>query len=181
MVYTDLVSTTGGCDTVVVTTLDVAYIDAGVTQSGGTLSANVTDLDSYQWINCATMQPVNGATGSSFTPEERGFYAVAVTLNNCPDTSACFPIGMAGMSVDELTGPAVKLYPNPARDLLIVESTDDAINHINLYNMLGTSVYQSSPDATQHTITTSELPSGVYMIRIQTAAGMTVERIEIVR
>ncbi len=182
-VYTDLVSAAAGCDTVVVTTLDVAIIDVGVTQSGSTLSANITDLDTYQWINCATMQPVDGATGSSFTPEERGFYAVAVTLNNCPDTSACFPIGMEGMSIDELAGPgSVRLYPNPARDILFIESTGGSVIHnIALYSMLGATVYQSQPNTAQHTITTSELPSGVYMIRVQTAVGTTIERIEIVR
>lgn len=53
--------------------------DTAVTQSGNTLTA-VEAGASYQWINCATNQPIAGATGQSFTPVSSGSYAVQITL-----------------------------------------------------------------------------------------------------
>ena len=164
-------------------TLNVAIIDVGITQSGETLSANATNLDSYQWINCATLQPVSGATGTTFTPQNRGFYAVAVSLNNCLDTSACVPIGMEGLEVDELAAAGtVKYYPNPALDRFVVERTDGStIGNIALYSMLGAVVYQAAPQTAQHIIAVSELPAGMYLIRIETPKGAVTGRMEIAR
>lgn len=47
---------------------------------------------SYQWINCATNSPVNGATAQSFQVPDNNPYSVQVTQNGCVDTSACLQV-----------------------------------------------------------------------------------------
>ncbi len=82
-------------------------------------SANV----SYQWIKCDG-SIIQGATDSTFTPEENGQYAVIITENNCTDTSNCFPISTLNVGTESQT--FLEIYPNPSQGQFTVKKMDDA-------------------------------------------------------
>lgn len=63
-------------------------INVSVTLDNTELLA-IPGYDSYQWFDCNTMLPVEGATGYIFDPEITGTYAVAIAHSGCVDTSAC--------------------------------------------------------------------------------------------
>jgi len=58
----------------------------------------------------------------------------------------------------------IKVYPNPAKDVLIVES-NNAIA-IEVFNLLGQTVYESTAIAGKNTIDLTGLASGVYIVRL---------------
>lgn len=69
----------------------VCSLNAEVTLSGTMLIAaqQIGGAD-YQWINCATNEPVDDATNITFTPTVSGNYAVIITAaNTCTVTSEC--------------------------------------------------------------------------------------------
>ncbi len=73
------------------------------TQGSELVISNITSQNNvlwYQWTTgCETGQyiPVNGATGSSFTPSTSGYYSLIVKWNNgCMDTSSCVYIDVVG-------------------------------------------------------------------------------------
>lgn len=77
---------TSGCTEVL-----VCNVNAGVNNNAGTLMAVEQAGASYQWIDCANNnEPIDDATGVTFTPTVSGNYAVIISLENgCTETSDC--------------------------------------------------------------------------------------------
>lgn len=71
----------------------------------------------------------------------------------------------------------VKIYPNPARDLLIVEwpKNGDFIKELLLYNGLGQKVYSKKTAGTDHFVRLdiSSLVPGIYFLRFDPSNGST--------
>lgn len=68
----------------------------------------------------------------------------------------------------------VRLYPNPVEDLLIIESADLTISSMDLLNVNGRLI-RSYADPSQQ-INVSDLPAGVYFLRVQAVEGVGVKR-----
>jgi hypothetical protein len=96
-------------------------LDLTVTVDGTTLIANATGVD-YQWIDCATNQPIPGATDQTFTPTESGSYAVQITDvdSNCVGQSDCVEVTILGTN-DFGTDNMISVFPNPASELLNID------------------------------------------------------------
>ncbi|KAB1062082.1 T9SS type A sorting domain-containing protein [Salibacter halophilus] len=109
--YTVTVTDKNGCQQV--ESYRIYDIDVSVTNLSPTLVANLSGA-TYQWINCDTGTPVDGATSSTFTPEDNGSYAVVISSGNCSDTSRC--IDVLNTSTDVLNGDLQRLnvFPNPS-------------------------------------------------------------------
>ena len=71
-----------------------------------------------------------------------------------------------GIDAISLTTNSVKLYPNPVSDRLFIKSTEQ-IESVSIYNINGQLVKQAIE--TTNGIDVSVLPSGVYMIQINTS------------
>ena len=69
--------------------------------------------------------------------------------------------------VGELAGNKVTLYPNPVNDKLTVEAAE-SIDKVEIYNLVGTLVYSQRNCASKVEITTADLQSGIYFIRLTT-------------
>lgn len=85
--------------------------ELGVTLNGTTITADAAG-QTYQWIDCATDQPIMGETNQSYTPTVTGDYAVIVDNGICADTSACTLVDFT--SLNELNNSLVNVYPNPS-------------------------------------------------------------------
>lgn len=85
-------------------------------------------------------------------------------------------ITASGMGVEENNGAVINLYPNPVKDILYINSTDN-IEELYMMNTLGQTVYTSRVDDTNFTINTADFNEGVYFIRMKTANGYKTHKV----
>ena len=69
----------------------------------------------------------------------------------------------------------ITLYPNPVSDKLTVETTE-AMTQVEVFNLVGTLVYSQKDNAKKVEIPTSDLPSGMYFIRLTMPSGTETHR-----
>ena len=81
---------------------------------------------------------------------------------------------MAGINNDGVTETEsinVAMYPNPAHESVTI-LTDDNMLNISIYNLLGQQIETMALDGTSKcTLNTSDLGSGVYVVKIGTEKG----------
>ena len=69
----------------------------------------------------------------------------------------------------------ITIYPNPASDFISVSGTD--IIKIDIINSLGMHIFSSNEEI----INTSKLPDGIYLLKVQTEAGLILKKILILK
>jgi hypothetical protein len=83
-------------------------------------------------------------------------------------TCACGTVGIAEAG----TTVSVIAYPNPADNSFFNISAGETIENISLFNMMGQEVLAQKENETKQTIVeTSNLPKGIYFVRIQFAGN----------
>ena len=71
----------------------------------------------------------------------------------------------------------VAMYPNPTRDVVTILANDPLLT-VSIYNILGQQIVKKDLNRTsQYTLHTSDLTSGVYVVRIKTENGMASKRL----
>ena len=67
----------------------------------------------------------------------------------------------------------ILVYPNPAKDQIHVQSPDQMIGNIEIFNPLGMKIYSSGKqDSMNTTIQVKNYPKGLYLIRINSVKGI---------
>ncbi len=76
-----------------------------------------------------------------------------------------------------------QVYPNPAENILIIETMHAGISHIAVYDALGKMVLSENVTdlAFQHAVILSELSTGFYNLRLTDKEGNTVHHQSIVK
>jgi hypothetical protein len=83
--------------------------------------------------------------------------------------------------INALNNGTVSIYPNPAKDNVVIKS-DYAIRGVELLNLTGQTVFTLlDPNEKSITFSTSALEPGVYFARITSAKESTIKKISIVR
>lgn len=75
--------------------------------------------------------------------------------------------------IENVSATATKVYPNPVVDRLNVETEEDVL-YIRVYNMYGVEVVRI---ANANAIDLTSLAAGNYLVRVQTATGVSTHRI----
>ena len=75
--------------------------------------------------------------------------------------------------IENVSATATKIYPNPVVDRLNVETEEDVL-YIRVYNMYGVEVARI---ANANAIDLASLAAGNYLVRVQTATGVSTHRI----
>ena len=171
--YQFVYSDTLGCDSIVTLDLTVIAIDTTIiVDSTSMLLTAAAQNAIYQWFDCTSgFLPIANATNASFQPVANGSYAVSITTpNGCTDTSACINVSTIGIT--EFINSELKLFPNPTTGKLRVNS-NGAILNIVVLDILGNQLLQqNAPD-----IDLTNLPAGVYLVKVQGENGTTINRI----
>ena len=139
----------------------------GIMQSGDTLFAN-QGSNTYQWYHDGVLIP--GATDFSYLMSEGGNYNVVCTDSNSCEVEAVIFDVVAGLTPILSEGDGVKVFPNPATDLLTIESDDLSGYKIKLFNEIGEKVLAaelSTKHITIHQIDIRSLPNGVYIMAME--------------
>ncbi len=143
--------------------------------SGTTMQAvNAGDLCSVIGMS----YPGKLAVGSSYE------YTVVITLGATANeaTSRMRDVLPTAVSVqEELETTRVRVYPNPARDVVTVTSSQPTTS-ITIFDATGRVVLYHRGDGTpSHVLSTVDLPSGVYVLSLRSALSITTSVLNIVR
>lgn len=167
--------------------------------SGGKVMSPMTAGDHFYWTESYTfngnyrlpqnsLDYIDNATENSV--EEFSDLGVAVwvqTLLNKEVYQAIYAVpGIVGLNDQSMSIATAKIYPNPAANKATLafqttENQDITIEVINAFGQIMTSASLPNTEAgrTTHTINTSELPSGMYTVRISSDKGVLSERMAI--
>jgi hypothetical protein len=128
----------------------------------------------YQWINCTDNTPIVGATSSTFNVTENGSYAVVVTTpEGCVDTSACLIVDY--VKVEELANTFVTLYPNPTRDNVTINMTQESAQ-VEIVDAQGKIVKRTTMQNGE-SVSLIEFEPGMYIFKVTTEIETTIHRI----
>jgi hypothetical protein len=156
--YSVMLTTSGGCDSLVELNLTVIDLEDGINIIGNTMTANEAYADSYRWIDCDSGEEIIGANQRSFTPDQTGIYAVRIEKNGCEVISECQQIITA---VKDLAEVGVRIFPNPVSHALHISGLQNRSHsaYATFFNNWGKS---SRIPIMSSVINTSELLPGIY-------------------
>lgn len=163
--YNDPLSAANGCDSIVTTVLTVTTINNNINLSGHQLNA-VASGAQYQWLNCGNgYATVPGATGQTFSPSADGAYAVAITVNNCTDTSSCIIYSTLG--VNEAVKTTISIAPNPVKDFLEIHA-GEPVRSVEVTDLFGK---KQCIQFVENKVGLTALSTGVFLVSVTTISG----------
>lgn len=179
--YTQTLTNSAGCDSVITLNLTINTVDSSVVINGNVLTASLTGV-MYQWINCGNANAIiPNETNQSFTALTSGTYAVIITQNGCSDTSACFTFTSVGMA-ENAFGSQIKIYPSPGKGILIIEGDFQEQINITLTDVSGKQVLSKIEDGLtrKYELNTESLSNGMYLLKIQGANQQVKRKVSII-
>jgi len=84
---------------------------------------------------------------------------------------------MQGVGVEENTSDMIRIYPIPARELIIIEATKPGQKSIEIASLNGQLIYNSKMDGNRKQIDLSSFQKGVYFITIRSEDLVTTRKI----
>lgn len=176
-VKTAVIPNAAGCDSTITINLTINTVDVSVTQNGTILTANATGA-LYQWLDCNNgYSVITGESGQSFSATKNGSYAVRVTQNNCPDTSACYAVTTVGF-LENTFSNEIRVYPNPTDGIIKIdlgESLPESVVSLNDVN--GRLIWQSTYKNTQMFELDINVHPGIYLLTINSGNRMATIRL----
>lgn len=172
---TDGAGNTASCSFEIEVISDLATSATTVTESTG--SDGEIDLTVTGGIAPYTFDWDNDGTGDTDDTEdltglEGGEYTVIVVdANGCVDTLT-ITVG-SHVGFDQLEGVNLKMYPNPAHEMLTIQVQGSELVAVELINAIGQVnhfVGQSTDDILQ--IDLANFARGMYIVRVETKAGV---------
>ena len=138
------------------------------TISGELEASTPSGTYSYQWLD-GNMDPISGATNSTFLPTSNGTYYVKITSNIlCSNTSAAYTVVNIGLNEENLSG--FEMYPNPATDRLTFNVQGSA--EVRVLDAAGRLVYTGFVEG-KYALDVQDWARGVYMVQVLRAGKTT--------
>jgi len=176
--YSQPLSSSTTCDSILILDLTINVIDTSVTQSGFTLTSNEPSAN-YQWINCSDSSIIIGATNQTFVVSSNISCAVIVTKNGCIDTSLCYSITGVGLTNNTVSENLFNIYPNPTSGKfdLEINNTDNKKYNFELRSIHGYTIIRKENLLSRETINISSQPTGVYLLLIENSDNVYIQKI----
>jgi len=141
--------------------------------SGVDLSVDNPHPDhSYQWqfsSDNSTWSDIAGATGSTYTATQSGYYRVAVDSAGCVGYSNVLSITISALRA---AGQKVSVFPNPTVGLLTVQAPAP-LQSVSLYTPEGRLLRVWRDKGATLQLNLADLPQGLYLLRVETSSGTT--------
>ena len=132
-----------------------------ITANGMILSSTAAgNPASYQWYLNGTA--INGATSATYQASQDGVYYLEVTYDYGCAVSNNQTLGSSELI--ELVFQT-KLFPNPAKEILYIQTNDSKIRVI-ISDLNGRKILKSSENSQSHTLDISSLSKGIYQVEI---------------
>ncbi|HTO14959.1 MAG TPA: T9SS type A sorting domain-containing protein [Edaphocola sp.] len=146
---------------------------------------NAQKATSYKWDFGDGSPVANGSTTAHAYAASGSYVVKAVLINDCDSATILKAVTCATTGVgNSLIGKDnVKIYPNPAADLVTIKAENDFnLKEISIYNLLGQMVYQTdAKNKNQHVLNVAQWSSGIYSVYIQTNKETVVKKLQIQR
>ena len=133
---------------------------------------------------------LKSANSSTYTPTQTGTYTVSVsnTSGNCTKTSNGLSYTSTVGIFDASGDTYINVYPNPAKDVLSIQTGFHAMQDqviCNMFDLSGKLVYHRTyenvhPDALLQ-VELSTISNGMYQVVISTETGRSVSRVAVAR
>lgn len=146
-----------------------------LTQQGNTLSVvNNYTLENYWFLNGVAIDTV--LNGTPYSPTIEGTYQAGfrVTGNGCDTLVMSNTLVFTFVSADKALEYALTLTPNPATDLVTIE-TPLPVQEVRLLDLTGKMLLAS----TETTLSVANLPAGMYLVQVQTMQGTVTRRLTV--
>jgi len=165
-----------GCDSIVNLDLTIDLVNNTVTQDGFLLTAEASGYE-YQWIDCSSLLPIDGATSQSFEPTVDGEYAVVISTDECSVSSDCFVLSPVGISEQQVLNN-LSVYPNPGKGAVMIDMglTFDEVK-IAVLNLDGKQIQSQVYRDTQYAELSLDGPPGVYILSVETKEAKRLLRV----
>jgi len=82
------------------------------------------------------------------------------------------------LSTNDFEAESFKVYPNPVKDVLNIQS-NEAVSKVAVYNVLGQSVFLSTPKAVSPSVDMSSFKSGIYFVEV--TIGNSTKTVKVVK
>ena len=140
--------------------------DVLITYNNGILSVSPLGT-AFQWYIDGILIP--GANASTFTPNTPGYYTCEVTFSGgCTSLSNEYPYKIVGIGENKKLN--LNIYPNPNNGIFTISGNFGLFENCEMLivNTFGQVVYSQSlnPNQTASQINLSSLPSGIYIVKI---------------
>ncbi len=176
--YSVIVTNASGCiDTSAAVTVTIHPLPVPViTENAHTLSTG-SNYTGYQWSFNGTHIPSSTADTLSTLANGNGAYIVTVTdSNGCTGISASFTVSDVSVPSVTALGNAMKLYPNPAADMIYI----DAPVKVNV-TIAGTDGRKVMHTDNAKSMNINGLANGLYLIMIYDANNNLVKTDKLVK
>ena len=132
------------------------------------LLSATTGFSNYQWLYNGTTAA--GTNADTLTAMQNGTYTVT-DANGCTGTSAAYTV--AGLSIRTTAiGNRIKIYPNPANDMLYVEQATAQAAVITVTDAAGKALINMAHVAfRKQELDVSHLAPGLYLLRLSMPDG----------
>jgi hypothetical protein len=115
---------------------------------------------------------ISTQTNPAHTFSKDGKYPVTVTVtNDCGDNT--YGNNQVALKVGTTAKANIRIYPNPAEDIVQIEGVNPV--SVQLQNIQGQLVKSFAGDLKR--LDVADLPAGVYLLRIETAYGISVHKL----
>jgi hypothetical protein len=73
------------------------------------------------------------------------------------------------------------IYPNPTNNHITLDNGQELMKAVYLYDVMGRKVQHLPVNAPSTTVDVSNLPNGIYVVKINTASGVLVRKVQVMR
>lgn len=127
-----------------------------------------TDYNSIDWEFGDSNSTTDTNPTHSYTLGSE-YWACVTVYNDCGYDSFCTSIDASTLGVDALDPSQFRFYPNPVQDILNIKVTEP-LQYI-VYSLEGRLIQEGRLQENTNTLNLSQLPVGVYMLKLQNSLG----------
>jgi len=165
--YTSVIQSTEGCDSTVVSEVEVISIDNNLIEQEGNVLLAPENMETYSWLFCTQGSTEElGENTMSYSPNMNGDYAVLVMNSfGCTNTSPCYSFILNSVNGASRQS-AVNVFPNPSAGELNISGMP--VSRYQLYDISGRLVEDGlipSPSG-EVKLMFSNIPASLYMLRL---------------
>jgi len=125
----------------------------------------------YQWYLNGTL--ISGATSNHYNTTLNAGDQISLSIHcngQCQTTDSARSNTLTTVGITNLSTNNILIYPNPIVNELLLEGVD--INSVNVYDLLGHTIYKSELGNNQIKINTSSWVQGTYLVNIRLLNGI---------
>lgn len=139
-------------------------------------SALTNDETTSDWVGAdlPSGNLPNWIMGSTLTAGQIRAYPESFEGSELNHIGSPNPSQNTTLSIEEWNISNIKIYPNPAKEFIMIDSINSNITAIEIFNVLGKNLY-SQNGLTNNRINISTLSNGIYLLKI-TSDGRTITR-----